>query len=106
MRQAQLNLVISFLAPAMHVAPEYLLGPSRGSQHLSNARHTLYYLAHIGFGMSYSQIGELVMRDRTSVAHGVTRIEDCRDKPEIDRALHFAEMALVDVFSQYWVTKE
>lgn len=96
--QAQLQLVLTYLRNSQNIASHYLLGPSRGSRHLSRARQTLYYLLHICFGMSFSRIAELVHRDRTSVSHGVRQIEDLRDQEAIDRYLHFAELALRHLF--------
>ena len=101
-RDAQFNLIISYVRAANNIAPDYVLGPSRGSQHLSKARHIVYYLSHVGFGMSYTHIGQMTTRDRTSVAHGVTRLEDGRDAPELDRAMHFAELALAELFATSW----
>jgi len=101
-RQAQFSLIVSYVHAANHIAPEYVLGSSRGSQHLSRARHIVYYLSHVGFGMSYTHIGQMTMRDRTSVAHGVTRLEDGRDTPAVDRAMHFAELALAELFTTSW----
>lgn len=101
-REAQFSLIVSYVRAANNILPEYLLGPSRGSQHLSQARHVVYYLSHVGFGMSYTHIGQMTTRDRTSVAHGVTRLEDGRDAPELDRAMHFAELALAELFATSW----
>lgn len=96
--QAQLQIVLTYLRNSQNIAPHYLLGPSRGSRHLSRARQTLYYLLHICFGMSFTRIAELVHRDRTSVSHGVRQIEDLRDQEAIDRYLHFAELAMHRLF--------
>lgn len=101
-RQGQFNLVAAYVHATRQVRPEYLLGPSRGSRHLSQARQELYYLSHVGFGLSFTQIGDLTTRDRTSVAHGVRQVEDSRDDPQRDRALHFAEAALVAFFEANW----
>lgn len=45
------------------------------------ARHVCYYLAHTELGFSLSAIAEAFSRDRTSVKHGVNRVEDMRDTP-------------------------
>ena len=101
-REAQFSLIVSYVRAANNIAPDYVLGPSRGSQHLSQARHVVYYLSHVGFGLSYTHIGQMTTRDRTSVAHGVTRLEDGRDAPDLDRAMHFAELALAELFATSW----
>jgi chromosomal replication initiation ATPase DnaA len=59
------------------------------------ARQTAMYLAHVTFGLSFSEIGHLFERDRTTVAHACQVIEDLRDDPTMDRALAFIEAALI-----------
>lgn len=102
MRLAQLSLVLSFVHRAYGVSPDYVLGPSRGSRKLSQARQTFQYLSHVGFGHSFTDIAAISGRDRTSVAHGCNQIEDRRDNYKIDRALHFAELALSESFDADW----
>lgn len=101
-RVAQTNLVLSFVHLAHGVHPSYLIGPSRGSHKLSEARQVFQYLSHISFGHSYSELALVSRRDRTSIAHACHKIEDMRDDPKIDRALYFAEMALAAIFSEDW----
>jgi chromosomal replication initiation ATPase DnaA len=52
------------------------------------------YLAHVGCGMSLTQTGRTFGRDRTTVAHACTVIEDRRDDPLFDRALDLLEWAV------------
>lgn len=99
---AQYNLVLSYMASAHRTKPEFLLAASRGSKHLSDARHMTNYLAHVVFGMNFTDISKMALRDRTSIAHGCNRIEDLRDLPHYDRALHFAELALQEFFAASW----
>ena len=101
-RLAQLSLVLSFVHRAYGVSPDYILGPSRGSRKLSHARQTFQYLANVGFAHSFSDIAAFSGRDRTSVAHGCHQIEDRRDDRKLDRALHFAELALSESFQADW----
>lgn len=101
-RHAQYNLVLSYVAAAHHIKPEFLLTASRGSKHLSEARQVTNYLAHVVYGMNFTDIANLAYRDRTSIAHGCRRIEDLRDLPDRDRALHFAELALQASFAASW----
>jgi chromosomal replication initiation ATPase DnaA len=101
-RHAQYNLVLSYVASAHRTRPEFLLAANRGSKYLSDARHITNYLAHIVYGMNYTDIGKLAARDRTSIAHGCNRVEDLRDMPQHDRALHFAEFALQEFFNASW----
>lgn len=101
-RRAQYNLVLSYVAAAHRTRPEFLLATSRGSKYLSDARHVTNYLAHVVYGMNFTDIGDLASRDRTSIAHGCNRVEDLRDLPQHDRALHFAELALNEFFAASW----
>jgi len=91
---AVLSLVGHFTGQVHATQPDYLIGPSRGSRHLSRARQKMQYLAHVGFGLSFTQIGVGMQRDRTSVAHACRQIEDSRDCPSMDKALFFSEIAL------------
>lgn len=102
MRMAQQSLILSFVHRAHGVPSDYMLGPSRGSRKMSRARQTFQYLSHVGFGHSLSDIATFCGRDRTSVAHGCHQIEDRRDDMNIDRALHFAELALTHSFDANW----
>lgn len=54
---------------------------------VSLARQMAMYLAHVAFRLSFTQVGQLFGRDRTTVAHACGVIEDLRDDQIIDRAL-------------------
>ena len=58
------------------------------------ARQTAMYLAHVTFGLTYSEVGQLFSRDRTTVAHACSTIEDLRDDPTVDRTLSVLESTL------------
>jgi chromosomal replication initiation ATPase DnaA len=51
------------------------------------------YLAHVSFGLSYSEIGRAFGRDRTTAAHACQLIEDRRDDPAVDAVLGALENA-------------
>jgi chromosomal replication initiation ATPase DnaA len=57
------------------------------------ARQVGMYLAHIGFGLTYSEVGRLFGRDRTTAAHACRLVEDRRDDPLIDSMLGALEAA-------------
>jgi Bacterial dnaA protein helix-turn-helix len=59
------------------------------------ARQVAMYLAHTGGGISFSEVGRLFARDRTTVAHACALVEDMRDDPAFDRCLAFLELALI-----------
>lgn len=62
--------------------------------HVALARQTAMYLAHVTFGLSFSEIGQLFDRDRTTVSHACRVVEDLRDDPAMDRALALIESTL------------
>ena len=49
------------------------------------------YLAHVACGLSFTDVGLLFSRDRTTVAHACRVVEDRRDDPVFDRALELLE---------------
>ena len=61
---------------------------------ISLARQIAMYLAHVAFRLSFTQVGQLFGRDRTTVAHACAAIEDLRDDQIIDRALTVLASAL------------
>jgi hypothetical protein len=60
------------------------------------------YLAHVGCGVSMTEVGYLFERDRTTVAHAYGLVEDKRDDPDFDYRLNHLERAvssLIDALS-------
>ena len=94
-RAGQMALIFSIIRLVYRVDMRYLLGPSLGGKHLSLARQEMYYLAHCCYGISYTELGRLTRRDRTSISHGCQRIEDLRDDVGVDKSLFFIELALL-----------
>ena len=66
---------------------------TRGRAPVARARQVAMYLTHVGFGLTLTQVGQLFERDRTTVAHACSVIEDCRDDPSFDRTLELLEWA-------------
>jgi Bacterial dnaA protein helix-turn-helix len=64
---------------------------SRGAADVARARQTAMYLAHVGCGLSLTEVGALFQRDRTTVAHACEMIEDRREDDAFDRALDLLE---------------
>jgi chromosomal replication initiation ATPase DnaA len=81
-------------AAASLAIPQTKLAASRGTQRVARARQIAIYLAHVGFGLNYTHLGEAFGRDRTTIRHACFRIEDARDELNFDRALGFLEDAL------------
>ncbi len=68
-----------------------LFRATRGKARVALARQVAMYLAHVACGLSFTDVGLLFSRDRTTVAHACRVIEDRRDDPVFDRALELLE---------------
>jgi chromosomal replication initiation ATPase DnaA len=55
------------------------------------------YLAHVVCGLSLTEVGTLFARDRTTVAHACSLVEDRRDDPELDGRLERLERAIASL---------
>jgi hypothetical protein len=68
----------------------------RAANSISRVRQVAMYVAHVGLGLSMSDVGRGFARDRTTVAYSCQTIEDLRDDPEFDRIVSmFERVALV-----------
>ncbi|MEA2758476.1 MAG: hypothetical protein QOH65_1089 [Methylobacteriaceae bacterium] len=81
-------------AAASLAIPQIQIAAGRGKQRVARARQIAIYLAHVGFGLNYTHLGEAFGRDRTTIRHACFRIEDARDDFSLDRALSILEGAL------------
>jgi len=68
-----------------------LRGISRGRARIALARQVAMYLAHVALGLTLSETGKLFTRDRTTVAHACSVVEDMRDDPVFDRIVQLLE---------------
>jgi len=68
-----------------------LWSQSRGQQRAALARQVGMYLAHVACGLTLTQVGRIFARDRTTVAHACTTIEDLRDDDRFDRIVNLLE---------------
>lgn len=91
---ARTRLVAGVVGFAVDLPPEEILATTRGAPPLARARQLVMYLLHAGFSMSLSHIAGALGRDRSTVAHGVQRVEDQRDAPAFDRWLEGLEEML------------
>ena len=51
------------------------------------------YLARVCFGATFSEIGQVFGRDRTTAAHACRLVEERRDDPRLDAMLERLELA-------------
>ncbi|MDZ4790179.1 MAG: helix-turn-helix domain-containing protein [Hyphomicrobiales bacterium] len=82
------------VASAFGVSREDLLAPTRRQAPIAFARQVAMYLAHVGYSLTFTQIGELFSRDRTTVAHACSLVEDMRDDDALDHTLSALEKAI------------
>ncbi len=85
------RLMETAVADAFAVPIEALRARSRGAASVAFARQSAMYLAHVALGLSYSEIGRIFNRDRTTAAHACLLVELRRDNPSIDRTLDMLE---------------
>lgn len=76
------------------VPREALRAARRCGARVAFARQVAMYLTHVVWSMPLTRVGALFGRDRTTVAHGCAVVEDRREEPAFDRALHVLESAL------------
>ena len=67
---------------------------TRGPAHVAYARQAAMYLLRVGLGLPSSEICAYFQRDRTTVDHACSRIEDSRDDAVLDQTLDCLEAAL------------
>ena len=67
---------------------------TRGHSHAAFARQVAMYLAHVAWGLSMTEVGQVFARDRTTVAYACRRVEDLRDDADLDRSLDLLEGVL------------
>ena len=82
------------VAPAFRITATELWAETRGSPNSAFARQVAMYLAHVGCGLSLTEVGRLFARDRTTVAHACLLIEDRREDHGFDRTLELLEGVL------------
>jgi hypothetical protein len=96
----------SAVAAVFEVGIDELRAPTRGSTRAAFARQVAMYLAHVGCGVSLTEVGHLFERDRTTVAHACGLIEDKRDDPDFDHRLDHLERAVSSLIDALSVRQE
>lgn len=87
------------VAQVFGVAHADLGQATRGQARVALARQVAMYLAHVACGLSFTDVGHLFRRDRTTVAHACGVIEDRRDDPTFDRVLELLEWIVPSLLS-------
>jgi chromosomal replication initiation ATPase DnaA len=78
------RFVVRLVAFAAQVRPEEILSRGRGTTEASSARQLAMYLLHTKLSLPFAVVAKLFGRDRTTVAHACSAVEDLRDIPERD----------------------
>lgn len=82
---ARARLAIALVSAADGITVELLLALHRSPAPVAAARQLAMYLAHVGLGLSQSDVARAFRRDRSTVAHACRRIEDLRDGASFDQ---------------------
>jgi len=72
---------------------------TRGEAPVAFARQSAMYLAHVAFGLNFSDVGRAFGRDRTTAAYACRRVEDRREDARVDATLSALEKALAPAAS-------
>jgi chromosomal replication initiation ATPase DnaA len=87
-----LKQILEFaIAVAFGIETKDLRRRTRGRADAAFARQVAMYLGHVAYGLTYSDVGRVFERDRTTVAHACKIVEDRRDDAGIDRTLDLLE---------------
>ena len=90
----QVELCVNYVAAFAGLPKAELLAKGRGKRRVSQARHLAIYLAHTSFGLGFSLLVPLFGRDRATLRHACSQIEDLRDDASFDAALARIEHSL------------
>jgi len=88
------DVIDAAVAAAFTVPLGELRANTRRRASVALARQSAMYLAHVAFGLSFTEVGRAFGRDRTTAAHACRRIEDRRADRGLDTALAELEHAL------------
>jgi len=98
-KQLLAKFVNQFVAVTADLPPEKLLQCNRGKAEAARARQISIYLMHTILSFSYTEIGRIYSKDRTTIAHACHVIEDLRDDESFDLKLSQFERAIGTVLS-------
>lgn len=87
------------VAAVFEVEVHDLRASTRGSPRAAFARQVAMYLAHVVCGLSLTEVGTLFARDRTTVSHACSVVEDRRDDPELDGRLEHLGRAVASLIA-------
>ncbi|WP_416878647.1 helix-turn-helix domain-containing protein [Litorimonas sp.] len=80
----QAGLAIAAVALEFGIAEPDLIDPPCASPHLRFTRQLAMYLTHIVYELNPTHIARIFLKDRSTVAHALKVIEDCREDAVLD----------------------
>lgn len=83
--------VLDLCSALFNVSGHDLRQANRCSQSIARVRQIAMYLCNTTLGISLTDIGKAICRDRTTVSHAVQLIEDLRDDAEFDAIIDQVE---------------
>lgn len=88
------QIAAAAVAAAFTIPIGELRATTRRPAQIAFARQSAMYLAHVAFGLSYTDVGRAFGRDRTTAAHACRLVEDRRIEPGLDARLASLEHLL------------
>ncbi|MGI9421997.1 MAG: helix-turn-helix domain-containing protein [Hyphomicrobiaceae bacterium] len=88
------GFLLGVVATVFEVDATLLVLNKRGIAPVARARQVAMYLAHVGCGLSLTEVGRLFERDRTTVAHACHVIEEHREDNAFDQVIETLEHAV------------
>ena len=95
-----IELIPNLVSDVFHVPVYVLFLTQRGKAKYALARQVAMYLMHICLGKTFSQIGRIFRRDRTTVSHACQLIEDKRENLNMDWTLSLMEQSVSALLTQ------
>ena len=95
-----IELIPNLVSDVFHVPVYVLFLTKRGKAKHALARQVAMYLLHICLGKSFSEIGRIFGRDRTTVSHACQLIEDKRENFHMDWTLSLMEQSVSALLTQ------
>ena len=89
--RAKAAFVTHLVAMATGVPPQAMLTGLRARGKVSEARAMAMYLLHVGFALPQNRVAAAFRRDRTTISHACQKVEDMRERAELDHALSLLE---------------
>lgn len=90
-RPTRSEIIEITVSQVFDVPRDRLRSRTRDAADVAEARQIMMYLAHVAGAIPMTDIGRLYGRDRTTVMHACSLIEDRRDEPRFNRTLDLVE---------------